>query len=53
MGTLPATGKRVTPCCDVFGLVDGEINRFDCHSEGSSILTQLGVIGNLGAELNQ
>lgn len=51
-GTLPPTGKRMdAPCCDVFELVDGKIKRFDCYPEGSVILTQLGVIGNLSAAL--
>ena len=51
-GTLPATGKRMdAPCCDVFELVDGKIKRFDCYPEASVILTQLGVIGSLGAAL--
>ena len=51
-GTLPPTGKRMdAPCCDVFELVDGKIKRFDCYPEGSIILTQLGVIGNLSAAL--
>jgi SnoaL-like polyketide cyclase len=51
-GTLPPTGKRMdAPCCDVFELIDGKIKRFDCYPEGSIILTQLGVLGNLGAAL--
>ena len=51
-GTLPPTGKRMdAPCCDVFELIDGKIKRFDCYPEGSIILTQLGVIDNLGAAL--
>jgi ketosteroid isomerase-like protein len=51
-GTLPPTGKRMdAPCCDVFELVDGKIKRFDCYPEGSVILTQLGVIGNLSSAL--
>jgi len=51
-GTLGPTGKRMdAPCCDVFELVDGKIKRFDCYPEGSIILTQLGVIDNLGAAL--
>ena len=29
----------------------GQIKRFGCYPEGSVILTQLGVIGNLGAVL--
>ena len=49
-GTLPPTGKRMdAPCCDVFELVDGKIKRFDCYPEGTIILTQLGVLGNLSA----
>ena len=53
-GTLRPTGKRMdAPCCDVFELVDGKIKRFDCYPEGSVILTQLGVIGDLSAALEQ
>ena len=52
IGTVRPTGKRMdAPCCDVFELVDGKIKRFDCYPEGSIILTQLGVIDNLGAAL--
>jgi ketosteroid isomerase-like protein len=52
-GKLPATGKKMdAPCCDVFELVEGKIKRFDCYPEGSIILTQLGVIANLGAALS-
>ena len=51
-GMLPATGKRMdAPCCDVFTLADGKIKRFDCYPEGSVILSQLGVLSNLGAVL--
>jgi ketosteroid isomerase-like protein len=51
-GTLAPTGRRMdAPCCDVFELVDGKIKRFDCYPEGTVILTQLGLIGNLGAAL--
>jgi ketosteroid isomerase-like protein len=53
-GTLPPTGNRMdAPCCDVFELAGGKIKRFDCYPSGSVILTQLGVIGNLGAALRQ
>ncbi|HEY2577165.1 MAG TPA: nuclear transport factor 2 family protein [Streptosporangiaceae bacterium] len=53
-GTLPPTSKRIdAPCCDVFELTGGKIKRFDCYPEASIILTQLGVIGNLGAALGQ
>jgi ketosteroid isomerase-like protein len=51
-GTLPPTGNRMdAPCADIFELSDGKIKRFDCYPEGSVILTQLGVIGNLEAAL--
>ena len=54
LGTLPPTGKRMdAPCCDVFELAGDKIKRFDCYPEGSIILTQLGVIGNLSAALEQ
>src|SRR5690242_12759767 len=34
-GVLPATGKQMdAPCCDVFELQDGKIQRFDCYPEG-------------------
>jgi steroid delta-isomerase-like uncharacterized protein len=43
-GTVPPTGKRMdAPCCDVFELVDGKIQRFDCYAEGSVIAGQLGL----------
>jgi hypothetical protein len=52
LGTLPPTGQQIdAPCCDVFELAAGKIKRFDCYPEGTVILTQLGVIGNLGAAL--
>jgi ketosteroid isomerase-like protein len=51
-GMLPPTGKRMdAPCCDVFKLADGKLHRFDCYPEGSVILSQLGVLSNLGAVL--
>ena len=53
-GIIPPTGGRMdAPCCDVFKLVDGRIQTFDCYPSGSVILTQLGVIGNLDAVLQQ
>jgi ketosteroid isomerase-like protein len=53
-GTLPPTGNRMdAPCCDVFELAEGKIKRFDCYPSGTVIMTQLGVIGNLGAALEQ
>jgi ketosteroid isomerase-like protein len=51
-GTIPATGKRMdAPCCDVFQLVDGKIQRFDCYPSGTVILSQLGVLTDLEAVL--
>jgi predicted ester cyclase len=51
-GTLAPTGNRMdAPCCDVFELVDAKIKRFDCYPSGTVILTQLGLIGSLGAAL--
>jgi hypothetical protein len=51
-GMLPPTGKRMdAPCCGVFKLSDGKLERFDCYPEGSVILSQLGVLGNLDAVL--
>jgi ketosteroid isomerase-like protein len=54
-GTLQPTGKRMdAPCCDVWELTgDGKIKRFDCYPSGTVILTQLGLIANLGAALRQ
>ena len=43
-GTVPATGKRMdAPCRDVFRLVDGKIQSFNCYPSGTIILAQLGV----------
>ena len=51
-GILPPTGARMNaPCADIFELADGKIKKFDCFPEGSVILTQLGVIGNLESAL--
>ena len=49
-GTLEPTGNRMdAPCCDVFELAGGKINRFDCYPSGTVILSQLGVLGALNA----
>jgi len=51
-GIIPATGKRMdAPCCDVFQLKDGKIQRFDCYPSGTVIFSQLGVLVNLQAVL--
>jgi ketosteroid isomerase-like protein len=53
-GILPPTGNRMdAPCCDVFRLKDGRIQVFDCYPSGTLILSQLGVLGNLDAVLQQ
>lgn len=52
VGTIPATGKKIhAPCCDVFQLKDGKIQRFDCYPSGTVILSQLGILANLQAVL--
>ena len=48
MGVLPATGKRMdAPCCDVFRVVDGKIQSFNCYPSGTVIFAQLGVLANI------
>jgi predicted ester cyclase len=48
MGILPPTGKRMdAPCCDVFRLVNGKIQSFDCYPSGTVIFAQLGVLSNI------
>ena len=52
-GVLSPTGKQMdAPCCDVFELEGGKVKRFDCYPEASIILSQLGVLNNLGAALH-
>jgi ketosteroid isomerase-like protein len=52
VGTIAPTGHKMdAPCVDIFELENGKIKKFDCYPEGSVILTQLGVIENLGAAL--
>jgi steroid delta-isomerase-like uncharacterized protein len=54
VGVIPATGKRMdAPCADFFEVMDGKIKRFDCYPSGTVVLTQLGVLENLGAHLEQ
>jgi hypothetical protein len=53
-GTLPPTSKLMdAPCCESSSWRGGKIKRFDCYPEGTIILTQLGVIANLSAALEQ
>jgi hypothetical protein len=50
MGILPPTGKRMdAPCCDVFRLVKGKIQSFNCYPSGTVIFAQLGVLANISA----
>jgi ketosteroid isomerase-like protein len=52
MGILPATNKRMdAPCCDVFRLVGGKIQSFNCYPSGTVIFAQLGVLANIQAAL--
>ena len=51
-GTIPPTGKRMNaPCCDVFRLVNGKIQSFDCYPSGTVIFAQLGVLSNIEAAI--
>jgi ketosteroid isomerase-like protein len=51
-GIVPPTGNRMdAPCCDVFRLQNGRIRLFDCYPSGTVILSQLGVLPNLGSVL--
>jgi predicted ester cyclase len=50
MGVLPPTGKRMdAPCCDIFRLVNGKIQSFNCYPSGTIIFAQLGVLSNIQA----
>ncbi len=41
MGIIAATGKRMdAPCCDVFHLKNGKIQKFDCYPSGTIIFSQ-------------
>ncbi len=52
MGILPATGKRMdAPCCDVFRIVNGKIQSFNCYPSGTVIFAQLGVLSNIEAAI--
>jgi predicted ester cyclase len=52
MGVLPPTGKRMdAPCCDVFRLVNGKIQSFNCYPSGTVIFAQLGVLSNIEAAI--
>jgi ketosteroid isomerase-like protein len=52
MGVLAPTGKRMdAPCCDVFRLVDGKIQSFNCYPSGTVIFAQLGVLPNIQAAI--
>ena len=52
MGVLPPTGKRMdAPCCDVFRLVNGKIQSFNCYPSETVIFAQLGVLSNIEAAI--
>src|SRR6266849_228396 len=52
MGIIPPTGKRMdAPCCDVFRLVNGKIQSFNCYPSGTVLFAQLGVLSNLEAAI--
>jgi ketosteroid isomerase-like protein len=52
MGIIPPTGKRMdAPCCDVFRLVNGKIQSFDCYPSGTVTFAQLGVLSNIEAAI--
>jgi hypothetical protein len=54
VGTIPPTGKvMVTPCCDVFHIVNNKVKSFHCYTAGTIMFGQLGVLGNLGAALQK
>jgi hypothetical protein len=54
MGVVPPTGKRMNaPCCDVFRLVDGKIQTFDCYPSGTVIFSQLGVLENIKGAIDR
>ena len=49
-GVLPPSGiKTETPCCDVFRMIDGKVEVFNCYPEVIVTLAQLGVLNNLEA----
>ena len=51
-GMLPPTGKRMdAPCCDVFRIVNGKIQSFNCYPSGTVIFAQLGVLSNIEAAI--
>ena len=52
IGSIPATGKKIsTPCADYFKLKNGKVEYFHCYTAATVLLTQIGVIGNIGAAL--
>lgn len=54
MGVVPPTGKRMdAPCCDVFRLVDGKIQSFNCYPSGTVIFAQLGILENIKGSIDR
>jgi hypothetical protein len=51
---LPPTNTRMdAPCCDVFRLVNGKIQSFNCYLSGTVIFAQLGVLANIQAAITR
>jgi ketosteroid isomerase-like protein len=49
-GVIAGTGKKAAwPCLDVFRMVEGKIEKFDCYNSATVLLAQLGVLSNLEA----
>jgi ketosteroid isomerase-like protein len=54
MGVVPPTGKRMdAPCCDVFRLVNGKIQSFNCYPSGTVIFSQLGILENIKGAIDR
>jgi ketosteroid isomerase-like protein len=54
MGVVPPTGKRMNaPCADVFRIVDGKIQSFNCYPSGTVIFSQLGILENIKGAIDR
>jgi ketosteroid isomerase-like protein len=54
MGVVPPTGRRMdAPCCDVFRLVDGRIQSFNCYPSGTVMFAQLGILENVKGAIDR
>ena len=53
-GIIPPTNNAISaPCCDVWYLENGKIKKFHCHTAGTILLGQLGVLANLSAAIKR